>query len=188
MQLTPEQYTVACAIAAEDFYFFSRFTFLQQRGYPWMRGEHHQAICDALMDVYEGRCMRLIINIPPRYSKTELMLDFIAWTMGRHPDAEYIIPSYSADLAQANSAKCRDLMRHEVYADIFPGVEVRSDSSAKKEWRTSQGGCVFAPGVGGPCTGFGAGKQRDEWGGCIFIDDPHKADEARRDAYRNAVI
>lgn len=189
MLLTAEQHFVSQVLAREDLYFFSRYSFLCMRGYPWLRGPHHQQICDALMRVYNGEINRLIINIPPRYSKTELaVVDFVAWTLGRHPDSEYIIPSYAASLAEGNSWKCRELVSHEVFAQIFPGVEVRSDSSAKKEWRTSQGGCVFAPGVGGSCTGYGAGKQRNEWGGCIIVDDPHKADEARSDVIRNGVI
>ena len=107
---------VAAEMARQDLYFFARYMFQRRRGYTWRRAAHHRAICDALMRVYRGECRRLIINIPPRYSKTELaVLMFIAWTMGHAPDSEFIHTSYSATLAANNSAAVRDLIQHEAY-------------------------------------------------------------------------
>lgn len=175
--------------AAEDFYTFSRWMFMHQRGYKWVKAEHHAIICQALMRVYNGECKRLIINIPPRYSKTQLcIIDFIAWTLGHHPDAEYIHTSYSGRLATGNSWQTRELVQHEAYKRVFPAVQLRDDSQAKDEWRTTDGGCVYAVGAGGTITGYGAGKHREGFGGAILIDDPHKADEARSDVMRQNVI
>lgn len=175
--------------AHEDFYFFSRYMFFKQRGYKWLQSEHHQLICAALMRVYSGECTRLIINIPPRYSKTELaVVNFMAWTLGRHPDCEFIHTSYSTRLATSNSWRTRELVQHEDYSKIFASVLLRTDSTAKDEWRTSSGGCVYATGSGGTITGYGAGKQREGFGGAIIIDDPHKADEASSDVMRGNVI
>ena len=187
--LSDAQLTAARVEAREDFYYFTRWMFKQNRGYKWLPSAHHQIICDALMRVYRGECKRLIINIPPRYSKTELsVVNFMSWTLGRHPDAEFIHASYSSRLAANNSYAARSLVMHEEYAQIFPAVELRGDSKAKDEWRTTAGGCVYATGSGGTITGYGAGKVRDGFGGAIIIDDPHKPDEATSDVMRNNVL
>lgn len=163
--------------------------FALRKGFQWIKGRHHKIICDALMRVYNGECKRLIINIPPRYSKTELaVINFMAWSLGRNPDAEFIHTSYSGRLATQNSWQTREIVASDEYREIFPATSLRNDSSAKDEWRTTGGGCVYAVGAGGTITGYGAGKHRPGFGGAILIDDPHKADEARSDVMRQNVI
>jgi predicted phage terminase large subunit-like protein len=174
-------------LAREDLYTFSRWMFARRRGYQWIRSNHHKIICDALMRVFNGECKRLIINVPPRYSKTELaVVNFVAWAMGKVPDSEFIHASYSAQLAANNSAQIRSMVQHEDYQRIFPDCAL--DSDARSHWTTTKGGVMYAAGAGGTITGFGAGKHRDGFGGCILIDDPHKADEARSDVIRENVI
>lgn len=177
------------AAAREDLYAFSRWMFYRRRGFRWLRAPHHQVICDALMRVFRGECARLIINVPPRYSKTELaVVNFMAWALGHYPDAEFIHTSYSGRLAASNAWHARELIAHEEYRAIFPEVALRADSQARDEWRTTEGGIVYAVGAGGTITGYGAGKERPEFGGAIIIDDPHKADEVRSDTMRQGVI
>lgn len=183
---TPEQRAVAAELARQDFYFYVRYMFLRRKGFKWGKAPHHKLICDALMRVYRGEVTRLIINIPPRYSKTEILMKFIAWTMGHHPDAENIHVSYAAGLAVTNSAGIREEVQHEAYLDIFP--QMRLGKAADYHWTTSKGGVMYASGIGGTLTGYGAGKMREEWGGGIFIDDPHKADEAKSDVIRGGVL
>ena len=103
--MTPAERRVASELARVDLYFFSRWMFLQRRGFNWQRAAHHRLICNALMRVFRGECTRLIINIPPRYSKTELaVVNFIAWAMGQVPDSEFIHVSYASPLATAKSS------------------------------------------------------------------------------------
>lgn len=186
-ELSEQQKTVARVLAAEDLYFFSRYMFQARRKQKWMRADHHKIICDALMRVYRGECKRLIINIPPRYSKTELaVINFVAWAMGNTPDAEFIHASYSATLAVKNSVETKSLMQHEEYAQIFPDTKLASD--AGHHWKTTSGGVMYAAGSGGTITGFGAGKHREGFGGAIIIDDPHKADEATSVVIRDSVL
>lgn len=183
----PRNRAIAAELAREDFYFFSRYMFLRRRGYAWKRGPHHQQICDALMRVYRGECLRLIMNMPPRYTKTTLAIEmFIAWAMGHAPDSEFIHTSYGAMLAAGNAGQCRDLILSPAYREVFP--EVRLGKTGEAHFTTSRGGVVYAAGSGGSITGFGAGKERDEFGGAIMIDDPHKPDEARSDVVRESVI
>lgn len=187
--LTDQEKFVSRVLAREDVYYFSRHMFLARRNFPWQRSDHHQVISDALMRVYRGETKRLIINMPPRYSKTEMaVVNFISWCLGKHPDAEFIHTSYSATLAVQNAANARELVKHEEYGQIFPDVGIRADSNAKGDWRTDKGGVVYAAGSGGTITGFGAGKVRPGFGGAIIIDDPHKPDEANSDVIRKGVI
>lgn len=188
-EFSPEEHVAATAMARADLYFFARWMFYQRRQYAWQRGTHHKIICDALMRVYRGECRRLILNIPPRYSKTELaVVNFMAWALGKCPDAEFIHTSYSGRLAGGNAWQSRELVTHPAYREIFPTTTLRTDSQARDEWRTTAGGCVYAVGAGGTITGYGAGKHRQGFGGAIIIDDPHKADEARSDLVREGVI
>lgn len=173
--------------AKSDLYTFARWMFRARKGYGWREAAHHALICDALMRVYRGECKRLVINVPPRYSKTELaVVNFIAWAFGQVPDAEFIHASYSGTLAVNNSANARELMQHPEFRAIFPQCVVASD--ARAHWTTTSGGVMYATGAGGTITGFGAGKHRDGFGGAIIIDDPHKADEATSDVIRQGVI
>lgn len=183
-----QERVAAVHMARADLYFFARWMFLQRKGFKWMRAAHHKIICDALMRVFRGEVKRLIINIPPRYSKTELVLNWIAWALGRVPDSEFILTSYASGLATNNAWVARELVLHEAYREIFPGTILRADKAAMHEWRTSAGGIVYAAGAGGTITGYGAGKHRPGFGGAIIIDDPHKPDEATSDTIRQGVI
>ncbi|OTG87222.1 phage terminase large subunit [Acinetobacter sp. ANC 3832] len=175
--------------AQEDLYFFSRYMFKERRKFKWLANWHHRVVCDALMKVFSGETKRLIINIPPRYSKTELaVINFMAWCFGKVPDSEFIHVSYSATLAANNAFQTRNLVQEDSYKKVFPDLKLRDDSKAKDDWRTADGGVCYSQGTGGTITGFGAGKLRDGFGGAIIIDDPHKASEARSDTIRKNVI
>lgn len=189
MEFTDSEIQAIRQVAPADLLTFSQWLFLNRKGYAWRMGDHHRVMADALMRVFDGDCKRLIINIPPRYSKTELaVVNFMAWALGNVPDAEFIHTSYSADLAANNAWQARELVQHDEFRAIFPGILLRSDSTARNHWRTDSDGCVYAVGSGGTITGFGAGKHRPGFGGAIIIDDPHKADEARSDIKRKNVI
>ena len=150
---------------------------------------HHRYIANALMRVVAGRCMRLIINIPPRYAKTEMaVISFISWTLGLFPDSEYIYACYSADLASNKSAQCKEVVQSEFYQTVFPGVSISSKSGARKHWETNFGGVVHTAGVGGQTTGYGAGKHRSGFGGAMVIDDAHKPTEAVSEVTRPKVL
>lgn len=167
-QFSQKKTEAAQILAYNDIYFFARWMFLQRKGYKWMQAPHHKRICAALMSVFTGECKRLIINIPPRYSKTEIaVVNFIAWAMGRVPDCEFIHASYSATLAVNNSVQIRNLVQHEEYRAIFPDFALASESG--HHWKTTAGGVMYATGAGGTITGFGAGKHREGFGGCFPV-------------------
>ena len=186
IELTDHERAALEMASPHDLYLYSRYMFAEMRGYKWRQNWHHEAICEKLEQVYNGEIKRLIINIPPRYSKTELaVVNFTSWALGKAPDAEFIHVSYSATLAANNSSKLRSVIQHEAYQRIF---KTRLESENKQHLVTSDQGAFFTTGTGGTLTGFGAGKARAEFGGCIIIDDPMKADEARSEVQRENVI
>jgi predicted phage terminase large subunit-like protein len=188
MEFTDKERRSFRSLSMADLYWFTRWMFVNRRGYTWQQADHHKTVCDALMRVFRGECKRLIINIPPRYSKTEIVKNFVGWSLGHAPDSEFIYTSYSTRLAAASSWDVRSLVQEAEYKAIFPSVALREDSQAKDEWRTTAGGIMYAVGAGGTITGYGAGKHRPGFGGALLIDDPHKADEARSDVMRQNVI
>ena len=170
--LSPEEHFAAQKLARNDLYVFTRYMFLVTRGYPWRQAPHHKLICDKLMDVYEGRRRRVIFNIPPRYSKTELaVVNFMAWALGREPDCEFIHATFSGSLAANNSFNCRKLLQAPEYGQIFPNTHISWERRATDHWKTTAGGHVFARGIEGQITGLGAGKARPGFGGAVILDD-----------------
>lgn len=183
--MTPEE----IADNRTDLLTFTQTMFRARKGADMKLNGHQVAVCNALERVVIGKCPRLIINIPPRSGKTELaVINFIAWCMGNWPDSEFIHASYSKRLATANTYAVRATMQHEKYQQIFSHTELMADSKAKDEFRTAQGGIVYATGAEGAITGYGAGKMRDTFGGAIIIDDPHKAGEANSTIMRQNVL
>lgn len=158
---------------------------------------HHHIIADKLTDLVLGRLSKpnLMILMPPRCGKTDLGIKgFVPWSHSYFPDSEYINTSYSKDLALDNTSSCRDVMASDWYrsmcgSDWGAKVPLIGEKAGGRQdhFYTLQGGSVKGVGRGGGITGFGAGKLREEWGGCIIIDDLLKANEkdsaaARKDA------
>ena len=137
----------------------------------FISGRHHTKMADAFERVAAGKCKRLIINMPPRHTKSEFASYLLpAWFLGKYPHKKVIQTSHTAELAVGFGRKVRNLVDMGVYTDIFPGVALQSDSKAAGRWATSKGGDYFAIGVGGAVTGKGADL--------LIIDDPHSEQEA----------
>ena len=150
----------------------TRFLKFVEEVWPsFISGRHHTKMADAFERVAAGKCKRLIINMPPRHTKSEFASYLLpAWFLGKYPHKKVIQTSHTAELAVGFGRKVRNLVDMEVYKDIFPGVALQSDSKAAGRWATSKGGDYFAIGVGGAVTGKGADL--------LIIDDPHSEQEA----------
>lgn len=134
-------------------------------------GRHHEKMAAAFERVASGEVKRLIINMPPRHTKSEFASYLLpAWFLGKFPAKKVIQTSHTAELAVGFGRKVRNLVDSEVYKSIFPGVGLQSDSKAAGRWATNSGGDYFAIGVGGAVTGKGAD--------ILIIDDPHSEQEA----------
>lgn len=177
---------------------FTRFFFKSQYDRKFIIGEHHKQICEALDKVVKGEIKKLIINIAPRYGKTELAVkNFIAFGLAINPKSRFIHLSYSDDLALDNSEAVKDIINTEEYGQLFPKVKIKKGSDAKKKWYTTEGGGVYATAAAGQVTGFGAGQVdelEDEdfatsttFAGALIIDDPIKPEDADSETIRNKV-
>ena len=134
-------------------------------------GRHHAKMAAAFEEVANGTCKRLIINMPPRHTKSEFASYLLpAWFLGKFPQKKIIETAHTAELAVGFGRKVRNLVDSDVYKSIFPGVGLQSDSKAAGRWATNYGGDYFAIGVGGAVTGKGAD--------ILIIDDPHSEQEA----------
>jgi len=134
-------------------------------------GAHHKVMAKKFQEIADGKLKRLIINMPPRHTKSEFASYMLpAWFLGKYPNKKIIQCSNTAELAVGFGRKVRNLVDSEAYAKIFPNVHLRSDSKAAGRWATSGGGDYFAIGVGGTVTGKGADL--------LIIDDPHSEQEA----------
>jgi predicted phage terminase large subunit-like protein len=128
-------------------------------------------MADAFERVARGECKRLIINMPPRHTKSEFASYLLpAWFLGKYPNKKIIQTSHTAELAVGFGRKVRNLVDTEAYHKIFPDLVLQADSKAAGRWNTSKGGDYFAIGVGGAVTGKGADL--------LIIDDPHSEQEA----------
>lgn len=154
---------------------------------PVGRESHYITICRALHKVMKGETNRLIINVPPRYGKTELLIHFVAWALSQFPDSNFLYVSYSLGLAKKQTKTIRQIIAMNEFRDIFD-VGLSGDTSAQGNFETREGGSVYAAGADGEITGRGAGiKGVDRFGGCIVIDDIHKPSEVSSDTIRQSV-
>ena len=146
-------------------------SFVHEMWPGFINGAHHKVMAKKFEDIANGKARRLIINMPPRHTKSEFGSYMLpAWFLGRDPSKKIIQCSNTAELAVGFGRKVRNLVGSEQYARIFPNVNLRSDSKAAGRWSTNANGEYFAIGVGGTVTGKGADL--------LIIDDPHSEQEA----------
>lgn len=145
--------------------------FVKQVWPNFINGDHHEKMAAAFERVASGEIKRLIINMPPRHTKSEFASYLLpAWFLGKFPQKKVIQTSHTAELAVGFGRKVRNLVDSEIYKTIFPGVGLQADSKAAGRWATNSGGDYFAIGIGGAVTGKGAD--------ILIIDDPHSEQEA----------
>ena len=151
--------------AKEDFLSFVKCVWPE-----FVEGSHHRHIADKFNKLASGEINRLIINMPPRHTKSEFASYLLpAWMVGREPRLKIIQATHTAELAIRFGRKAKNLIDSENYSKIFK-TKLQEDSKAAGRWETSDGGEYFAAGVGGAITGRGADL--------LIIDDPHSEQDA----------
>ena len=144
--------------------------FVKEMWSAFIAGKHHRDMADAFERVANGTLKRLIINMPPRHTKSEFASYlFPAWFLGKFPEKKIIQTAHTAELAVGFGRKVRNLVNTPDYQAVFP-TKLSTDSKAAGRWNTNKGGDYFAIGVGGAVTGKGADV--------LIIDDPHSEQEA----------
>jgi len=137
----------------------------------FIEGRHHSIIAEKLELIAQGKLKRLIVNMPPRHSKSEFASYLMpSWFLGRNPKLKIIQATMNTELAVRFGRKVRDLIADPIYSEIFPETDLKPDSQAAGRWETSAGGEYFAAGVGAAMTGRGADL--------LIIDDPHSEQDA----------
>lgn len=168
--------------------FFARYIYFENFNRKFKTYLHVLIIVGYLERVFNGEIKRLIINIPPRYFKTELAVKiFVAWCMAKNQEARFIHLTYSDELAMDNSSFIKEYIESEAFQRLWP-MELKKDSKSKKKWYNSHGGGVYAAAANGPVTGFGAGVAGSEkFAGALIIDDSIKPNDAESETKRKAV-
>ena len=140
-------------------------TFVKKMWPDFIEGSHHETIADKFNKLATGELTRLIINMPPRHTKSEFASFFLpAWMIGQNPKLKIIQATHTAELAINFGRKTKHLIDSSEYQSIFK-TRLQEDSKAAGRWNTSDGGEYFAVGVQGAVTGRGADL--------LIIDDPH---------------
>jgi len=151
--------------AQEDFMSFVKCVWPE-----FIEGAHHRHIAEKFNDLANKKINRLIVNMPPRHTKSEFASYLLpAWMVGRNPKLKIIQATHTGELAVRFGRKAKTLIDSDEYAKIFD-TRLREDSQAAGRWETAQGGEYFAAGVGGAITGRGADL--------LIIDDPHSEQDA----------
>ncbi len=155
---------------------------------------HHKLLAKKLEDLLSGAIKRLMVFMPPRHSKTEMVSRRLpTYALGKNPDCKIIIASYSAPLAYQINRDCQSIMRTKQYKELFPHLTLPSFNVGTKGPRmggylcnsevtqiVNRAGEIRASGVGGGITGHGFDLG--------IIDVPIKNwEEAHSPVYREMV-
>lgn len=146
----------------------------------FIEGRHHIRIANLFEQVARGEVKRLIVNLGPRHTKSQFASYLLpAWYLGKFPHHQVIQASHTAELAVGFGRQVRNLVDSEIYKEIFPHVQLQSDSKAAGRWDTNFGGKYYAVGVSGALAGRGSNL--------LVIDDPHSEAEATTGMYNPEV-
>ena len=136
----------------------------------FVEGKHHKRIADKFNKLASGEIKRLIINMPPRHTKSEFGSYLLpAWMVGKNPKLKIIQSTNTTELSVRFGRKAKVLIDSPEYQKVFK-TKLREDSQAAGKWETAQGGEYYAAGVGSAITGRGADL--------LIIDDPHSEQDA----------
>ena len=136
----------------------------------FVEGAHHKKIADKFNKLAKGEIKRLIINMPPRHTKSEFGSYLLpAWMVGKNPKLKIIQSTNTTELSVRFGRKAKALIDSPEYQQVFK-TKLREDSQAAGKWETAQGGEYYAAGVGSAITGRGADL--------LIIDDPHSEQDA----------
>ena len=153
----------------------ARETFMGFVKHTWpafIEGRHHKIMAEAFERIARGELKRLIINMPPRHTKSEFASFLLpAWFLGQFPEKKIIQTAHTAELSVGFGRKVRNLVDSDDFKKAFPTLQLRADSKAAGRWSTNKNGEYFAIGVGGAVTGKGADL--------LIIDDPHSEQEGQ---------
>ena len=149
----------------------SFLTYVRHMWPDFIEGRHHQIFAEKLERVARGELKRLIVNMPPRHTKSEFASTYFpSWVLGKNPKLKVMQITHTAELAFRFGRRVRDIIDAEEYQAVFPGVALKADSKSAGRWETNGGGEAFYSGIGGAVTGRGADL--------LVLDDIHSEQDA----------
>lgn len=155
---------------------------------PTGRESHFITIAKELTLASRLETLNLLINVPPGSGKSTLLALWVAWTMSRYPDSQYLYISYGFELAAKHTEFIRRILQCPLYGKLF-GIHIRHDMKSKDHFVNNFGGSIKAFGMSGPIVGQDGGLPNcDRFSGAIIMDDLHKPDEVHSDTIRMGVI
>jgi predicted phage terminase large subunit-like protein len=168
--------------------FYARYIYKENHNRKFIMSPHFERLAEFLESVHRGEITRGIINIPPRYGKTELVIKmFVSWCIAINNVSRFLHLSYSDALALDNSSQTKEYIQSEAYQTLWK-MELKKDAQSKSKWFNEFGGGMYATSSGGAITGFGAGVADSKvFSGAILIDDPLKPDDAFSEVKRKAI-
>lgn len=185
---TPEQLAVLKHRLETNYLDHAKFFLALRENQPFIMGQHHPLIADTMQAVINGDIKRLIVNMPPSYTKTELVvIQFCSYAYTINPSCRFMHISGGDTLALDNSSKIKEQLFHPVYQRFWK-LEERRDTRGKAFWKTDKNGVFYAVSAGGKITGFRAGRSKPGFQGAIIIDDPQKPDEMLSQVRRKSFI
>jgi hypothetical protein len=177
-----------------SFLFFIHIMFPKVTGRPFTisqpigRESHFITISRELTLCSRMQNPSILLNVAPSSGKSVMLSMWVAWTMSRYPNSQYLYISYGKTLATKHTEFIKRVISNPYYREIF-GVEIRHDSKAKDFFQTNYGGAVKSFGSSGAITGQDGGLPNcSHFSGAVIMDDMHKPDEVHSDTIRQTVI
>jgi predicted phage terminase large subunit-like protein len=166
----------------------SLYEFVQQSwhvvepGVPFIPSWHIEEICEHLEAITAGQLRKLLVNIPPRHSKSTIVsVMWPMWEWLTDPSHKYLCASYSGNLSIRDNLKARRLIQSPWYQERWGHlIKLAGDQNAKQRFENEKTGYRLATSVGGTATGEGGSR--------LILDDPHSAQEAQSDVIRESAI
>ena len=149
-------------------------------GIPFIASWHIEIICEHLEAVSSGDIHRLLINIPPRHSKSTIVsVMWPAWEWITDPAQKFLCASYSGNLSTRDNLKTRRLLQSPWYQERWGHMfAFAGDQNAKQRFENDKTGYRLATSVGGTATGEGGSR--------LILDDPHGAQAAQSEVMRES--
>jgi len=149
---------------------------------PFVDGVHIEAICAHLEAVDRGEIRNLVINVPPRHSKSTICgVLWPAWRWIDHPQTRWLCASYAHNLSIRDSVKMRRLLLSPWYQERWGDrFRLMADQNAKIRFDNDRGGYRIATSVTGQVTGEGGDR--------LLVDDPHNVLSVESEVRRQEVL
>lgn len=170
------------AASASLYEFVKQSWHVVEPGVPFIASWHIESICEHLEAITAGELRKLLVNIPPRHSKSTIVsVMFPMWEWIVRPEEKFLCASYSGTLSIRDNLKARRLVQSPWYQERWGHMfALAGDQNAKQRFENNKTGYRLATSVGGTATGEGGSR--------LILDDPHSAQEAQSDVIRDSAL